>query len=388
MVCGDTKIMRQDVADTDCFTTMCTDVDLDTCCEDRASCSSLTCATGSAHGPETLCAGAACDDTTEQSLCCYALGQCSAYTCTGDNNVKRADAPEYCNDADCGEDECCVIKQLCSAGGLDCGNGKGLKVDAASIFCAGEACADDDKTACCEDKEACSGMTGGDGKMYCSSFTSCATGTIQDAASTECEDGVCTDALCCVQAYGPPINDVLEEPAVQDTFTAGFKLEECSFESLTADQTLVDALEENICEEFAATTQTDASWCSVEFSAGSVNVKVTIMAPVGETLPAASTMKTPEPANIITAVTATEGIEATQQGGKPIGVSDVKAVVFKTGETSAAEVLPPTPPSPPPTPPATTTAADDADEDTDSAVRLHGTALLMGVVMIVPVLGF
>merc|ERR1712023_155652 len=137
---------------------------------------------------------------------------------------------------------------------------------------------------------------------------------------------------------GVPISDTLDQPAEQDTFTAGFKLEEANYESLAADETLAAALEENICAQFSASTNTPRAWCSCEFSAGSVNVKVSIVAPADESLPEASDMSTPAPATILEAVTSTEGIEALQQGGKPFGMSEVKAVFFKKDAVEATDI--------------------------------------------------
>jgi len=382
MNCGVTKVMKQSVGEVDCASVMCTtEDDVDTCCEDRQPCSQFNCPSPGSTilDGSVLCTGALCSSTTEESKCCVDLGQCSTYTCVGANNVKMAGAPTYCAGSTCNEAECCATKELCSAAGLECGNGKDLKVDAGTIFCTGEFCVENDLVACCEDKELCAaGMTSGDGKTYCSSFACDA--MIQDAASTECEDSGCTQELCCVQAYGPPISDTVDTPFTQDTFVSGFKLNECSYTQLTANPTLVASLKDNICAEFASTTGTDAAWCSIEFSAGSVNVKVTIEAPVGQTLPAASAMKTPETTQILSAVTATPGIEATTQGGKPIGVSEVKAVLFKEGQTTAAAVPPPTPPSPPPTP--TADDKDDKDEE-DGAIGLSAaTSLTVAAAML------
>merc|ERR1711871_803259 len=120
---SDTKVMRAGVTDTDCFTTKCdntNDDDVDTCCIDRAACSSLH-ATGSGCGEgwkninaAGLCVGEACDLETDKATCCEELDKCSTVTCTTANHVIMAAAPTYCAGAACDESECCVEKEKCA----------------------------------------------------------------------------------------------------------------------------------------------------------------------------------------------------------------------------------------------------------------------------------
>jgi len=344
LACPAGKIMKANVEDVDCFSIKCTlEDDVDTCCEDRAPCSQYVCAEGfQTIGDGTqLCAGAGCVADPDDTTCCEALGQCEDYTCNPAlNHVMKTGAPKYCEGTTCSDDECCVERALCS---VTCGAGKGLKINAkTTIYCAGETCDDDDNDACCEDKETCTGMMEGDGRIYCSTVTTCETSLMADAFSRECPGGSCTTSFCCVPAEGgaPPIVETLDEPAETATLVSSFTIREMNFETLNADASLVRNLKDNICKTYTDATDVELQ-CQVKLTAGSVNVEVTITPAAGETdLPV---MKAPLKDDLIAAVVSTAGIEATQEGGKSFDLSEVKAVVFEKGSTEASEITTTTP---------------------------------------------
>lgn len=284
-----------------------------------------------------------------------------------------AAAPTYCQGTVCQEDECCVEKETC--GVVTCDAGRGFKAGYQSVHCAAEECDSDgaDEATCCEDKGVCDNMTSGDGKTYCSSFTTCEHGMIPEASTTEC-GMTCTSDLCCLQAFGPPLPETLAEAAPADTFKAGFKLE-ASFEALQANPTLMENLQDNICEKFAETTGTDKAWCTADFTAGSVNVAVTITAPANTQLPAH--MPSPTPEEVVATVAAIPDVETIQKGDTPISASVVRAVVFKTGQT--AGVAPTT------TTTTTTTVAPQttAEEPVDNAMSMStATSFMLAIALI------
>jgi hypothetical protein len=366
MQCPETTVPKKNAADAHCFTTECDNTnsyDLNTCCVDRAMCTTLECGTGWKNKAVGMCAGDECQLETDQDTCCDQLDKCSDMECNADiHHVKRASAPEYCASTQCEVDECCVEKQRCDLSLLECGDGRDLKMDASDIHCATEECSAADLNTCCEDKANCSTMVSGDGMLYCSSLTSCADGLIGSAATTMCANTGCTSDLCCLQAFGPPLPETLPDPVPQDTFKAGFKLE-ASFEALSApgNEEVLEALEDSICEKFAESTGTNRDWCTAEFSAGSVNVAVTITAPAEESLP--THMPAPTPADVVEAVVAIPDVESIQKGDTPISASEVKAVVFKKGTTAAVAATTST------TTKATTTVEDaTTEEPVDSAI--------------------
>lgn len=324
---------------------------------------------------EGLCKGEACELAEDQATCCEKHGVCGDVVCDANlHHVSKASAPTYCDGTTCQVSECCAEKQTCDVSGLDCGDGRHFKVGAETIHCAGEFCDADDSDTCCEDKGNCSAMESGDGMVYCSMFTGCAEGLISNAATTECAATGCTSDLCCLQAYGPPLPETLAEPAQTDTFKAGFKLE-ASFEALQANPTLMDNLKDNICEKFAQTTGTDKAWCDAEFTAGSVNVAVTITAPANTQLPAH--MPTPTPTEVVATVTAIPDIASIQKGDTPISASEVRAVVFKTGQTGGV--------APTTTTTTTTTVAPQAtsEEPVDNAMSMStATSFVLAIVLI------
>jgi hypothetical protein len=255
------------------------------------------------------------------------------------------------------------------------------------LFCEGELCAaETDETTCCEDKEACSVMLPGDGKIYCSSMLgNCDNGLVSDAATKECYNDVCSTDRCCISDSGVNLETQFTEPVTQDTFQAAFKIE-ASFEVLETNPALKDALETSVCEEFVAAANCPVSWCSVEFSAGSVNVVVKIRAPVGESLE--EDIRVPAPERVVAAVTSTEGIEAAKKGDTPIGVSEVVAVVVRSGEMEAQPITTTTTTTTQQAPPTTTMPpSDDNDSDdkeTDMALR---TVPWLALAVLAPLIG-
>jgi hypothetical protein len=181
-------------------------------------------------------------------------------------------------------------------------------------------------------------------------------------------------------------------PAPADTFKAGFKLE-ASFEALQANEALMGSMKTTICEKFAQTTNTDAAWCSVEFTPGSVNVAVSITAPAGTSLPAH--LPAPTPTDITAAVVALPDVSSIQKGSTPISASEVKAVVFKKGETTASVPTTSAPtttsaprqpttraaPTPPRTPPRTPALPPSGDEEATvgRGNRTNRTSSAMGL---------
>merc|ERR1711879_1139219 len=142
---------------------------------------------------------------------------------------------------------------------------------------------------------------------------------------------------------------------------------------------LANSLKTSICEEFATTTNTLAAWCDASFSAGSVNVAVTITAPPNTPLPAV--MAAPAPDNLVSAVVAASGdkLAKLQKGDTPISASPVKAVVFKQGSTEATAAVETT---------TTTTASTPAaqagggvtttpDDESDNAMGLSAATSLI-----------
>jgi hypothetical protein len=251
-------------------------------------------------------------------------------------------------------------------------------VGAAAIHCENESCDQGNQAdlgLCCEAKETCTGMTSGDGKEYCSSFTTCEHGMIADAASTECVT-TCTSDLCCLQAFGKPIEKILSQPAPSDIFKAAFKIE-ANFEALAADETLMNKMKTAICAKFAETTGAKAAYCETVLTAGSVNAEVTFTFPADETMPAV--MVTPTPDQVVATVVALPGSDSIKKGGKAISASAVQAVVFKKGQTEATPAVQTTAA---PITVATTVAADTSKEDVDSAMGLSAaTSFIFAVAM-------
>lgn len=117
------------------------------CCEDRAMCSTVSCATGTVADPlasTQLCAGAACDNTgADNAQCCDDQALCSTITCgTGTISDPSADG-QLCLGAACdntGADNqaCCNPRAACST--IGCAPGTVADPLVSTQLCAGSVC--------------------------------------------------------------------------------------------------------------------------------------------------------------------------------------------------------------------------------------------------------
>ena len=159
-----------------CADTSCTSADQNTCCLNKAQCSSQTCATNYyVADPAKYCALQYC---TNSDNCCAEAAHCHGTTCDANQYVK--DTGKYCADpAQCTKAECCVDQDQCD--GTSC-NADRYVADT-SKYCATDACTEAE---CCADQATCDANAGCTADQTIDNTKKCATDTCQSSDSNEC----------------------------------------------------------------------------------------------------------------------------------------------------------------------------------------------------------
>ena len=142
-----------------------TGTDNELCCNDRAVCTTISCAAGTvadSTAASTLCVGAACVNTgTDNALCCNDRAVCSTILCAAGTVADASASPslcagEACDSTDADNALCCNDRAVCSS--MSCTAITVADVAATQMLCVGEACDNTgaDNGLCCNDRAACS----------------------------------------------------------------------------------------------------------------------------------------------------------------------------------------------------------------------------------------
>jgi len=198
--CGDSHYLKENPGLIECATHVCNKtVDLDTCCNAKALCSTLNCLSQVliSAAASTYCKKYTCRYADDRDICCANAPSCTGFEfCDAETQyLKDSAANLYCSSEQCGPadtDKCCANKETCDQYTCVYGNGYVNKQNDESIYCAFADCTDDLDviSTCCDSRASCVGYRCND-TMYLDKL---------DKDTRQCPQSTCTSnawTTCC-----------------------------------------------------------------------------------------------------------------------------------------------------------------------------------------------
>merc|ERR1719317_375801 len=162
--CPETHILIGDADTVYCTTNPCDSSDLETCCDEKALCSTMPGCPGTLvlrTDPETIsCIDIECDIFDDRDQCCIEPSSCEDFElCDGTTQyLKSAPQTLFCDSEKCDNsdiEKCCESKAQCTSYSCDYGAGLTLKPNSETIYCALSSCTDNDSDVCCTARGSC-----------------------------------------------------------------------------------------------------------------------------------------------------------------------------------------------------------------------------------------